>query len=150
MFITLLLPDVPDLCLETIDADEERILLNASVTRATALCPLCTQPAIRVHSRYRRTASDLPWATHIVRVVMQVRRFFCDNPTCPRAIFAERLGPAIASYARRTLRLSQRLQHVAFAVGAEGGAALSTEFGMPTSASTLLRVQRRVVLPQPL
>ena len=68
---------------------------------------------------------------------------------CQRAIFAERLGPAIAAYARRTARLASQLQRVAFAVGGEAGAVLATALGMPTSASTLLRLQRRAALPTP-
>lgn len=35
------------------------------------------------------------------------RKFFCDVPTCPRKIFAERLAPFVAPYARVTGRLFQ-------------------------------------------
>ncbi len=149
MFITLFLPDVPDLCLETIEADDQGVQLMASVTHATTPCPVCAESATRVHSRYQRTVTDLPWAGRRVRLLMQVRRFFCDTPTCPRAIFAERLGPAIAAYARRTTRLTEQLQRVAFALGGEAGTLLVGELGMPASASTLLRLQRRTSLPTP-
>jgi hypothetical protein len=72
---------------------------------------------------------------------------FCDNPGCARAIFAERLGAAIATYARRTTRLTQQLERLAFALGGEAGAPLVSDLGMPASASTLLRLQRRASLP---
>ncbi len=149
MLITLFLPDVPGLYLDTIDADEHRIQLTTSATSSTAACPLCAQPATRIHSRYQRTVTDLPSVGHIVRVLVQVRRFFCDTTTCKRAIFAERLGSAIEAYARRTTRLAGQLQRLAFVLGGETGAPLVTELGMPASASTLLRLQRRATLPPP-
>src|SRR3712207_855943 len=124
MFITLFLPDVPDLFLETMEADDQGVRLTASVTHATTPCPICAESATRVHSRYQRTVADLPWAGRRVRLLVQVRRFFCDTPTCPRAIFAECLGPAITAYARRTTRLTEQLQRLAFALGGEAGAPL--------------------------
>ena len=149
MFITLFLPDVPGLVLDTIDADEHRLQLTTSATTATALCPLCAQPATRIHSRYQRTVTDLPSVGRIVRILIQVRRFFCDTTTCHRRIFAERLGSAIESYARRTMRLTGQLQRLAFVLGGETGAPVVAELGMPASASTLVRLQRRASLPTP-
>ncbi len=149
MFVTLLLPDVPDLCLETIDVAEEAIYLSTRATQAAPPCPLCAEPATRVHSRYQRMVTDLPAVGRSVRLRVQVRRFFCDTPTCARAIFAERLGTAIASYARRTTRLTGQLQRLAFALGGEAGAPLVSDMGMPASPSTLVRLQRRADLPTP-
>jgi hypothetical protein len=37
-----------------------------------------------------------------VRLCIHSRRWFCDAPTCPRKIFAERFDGALARYARRT------------------------------------------------
>ena len=149
MFVTLFLPDVPDLCLETIDVAEDGVDLTARAAQAAPPCPLCAQPATRVHSRYQRTVTDLPAVGHRVRLRVQVRRFFCENPGCDRAIFAERLGPAITVYARRTTRQAGQLQRLAFALGGEAGAPLVTDLGMPASASTLVRLQRRAALPIP-
>ena len=149
MFLPSLLPAVPDLVLDTLEVDEHAVRLTTRVTTATACCPLCAAPASRVHSRYQRTVADLPCVGRILRVLVQVRRFFCDNAACQRVIFAERLGAAVAVYARRTARQASHLQRVAFAVGGEAGAVLATAFGMPASASTLLRLQRRAALPTP-
>src|SRR3712207_1067592 len=122
MFVTLFLPDVPDLCLDTIELAEDGMYLTTHAAQAAPPCPLCDQPATRVHSRYQRTLTDLPAVGRRVRLRVQVRRFFCDNPGCQRAIFAERLGAAITTYARRTTRLTGQLQRLAFALGGEAGA----------------------------
>ncbi len=39
-----------------------------------------------------------------------VRKFFCDVPTCPRKIFAERLTSFVAPWARVIARLLQMVQ----------------------------------------
>jgi hypothetical protein len=75
---------------------------------------------------------------------VRVRRFRCDNPTCPRAIFCERLGPAIAAYARRTQRLERRLQRVGLALGGEAGARQLNTQAIVVSPDTLLRLIRHL------
>jgi hypothetical protein len=45
---------------------------------------------------------------------LHVRRFFCINQACHRAIFCERLGTALLAYARRTARLEATLQLLGF------------------------------------
>jgi transposase len=78
---------------------------------------VCGTPSSRIQSRYHRTIADLPWAGITVRLLLRVRRFRGDNPACPRLIFCERLGQAIAVYARRTQRLDLLLQQVGLALG---------------------------------
>lgn len=54
-------------------------------------CPSCGQHSSRVHSRYRRTIADLPWAGLPACILLQARRFFCVDERCSRRIFTERL-----------------------------------------------------------
>jgi transposase len=72
-------------------------------------CPVCSVPAEHIHSRYTRTLADLPWAAYRVRLQLRVRKWFCPNPACVRRIFTERLPTVAGPWARRTLRLVQRL-----------------------------------------
>jgi transposase len=97
-----ILPDPQKLKLICLTTDAQRITLTASTISSEAACPLCNKSSGRVHSRYVRTLSDLPWQGICVRVRLRVRRFFCDEPSCERAIFAERLPGVVAHYARRT------------------------------------------------
>ena len=69
---------------ETLTLEDQGLTLDVKVTAPTAPCPTCAQSATRMHSDYRRTLADLPWATLPVRLSLQVRRFFCDTPSCPR------------------------------------------------------------------
>jgi transposase len=69
-------------------------------------CPGCSADAERVHSRYPRRIADLPLGGRQVRLIVVARRFRCDAPSCPRAIFTERFKKdVLAPWARRTTRL---------------------------------------------
>jgi|SRR5579884_13287 len=115
-----------------------------AVAEATGVrCPVGGERAARVHSRYVRTLADLPWAGIAVRLHVHARKFFCDNPACPRTIFAERLEGIAAAHARRTDRQRQELEAIALALGGEAGARLAGDLGMPASPDTLLRLIRR-------
>jgi transposase len=92
-----------------IDNAATRITLRVRSTQATAPCPLCTTPAQRIHSHYERTLADLPWAQYRVCLQLRVRKWFCSKRHCRRRIFTERLPTITAPWARRTLRLAQRL-----------------------------------------
>jgi hypothetical protein len=69
---------------------------------------------------------------------LQVRRFFCTQPHCPKRTFAEPLPNVLPFRAQRTVRLARTLEVLAFALGGEGAARVSTPLHMPLSASSVL------------
>ena len=81
----------------------------------------------------------LPWAGFVVKVILKVHKYFCLNDNCARKIFTQRLE-GLPEYARRTERQANQLLAIGMAAGGNGGARLSSKLGMPTSASTLLRL----------
>src|SRR4051794_31198385 len=88
-----------------------------------------------------RSASGTRWPASCTTIVqLQVRRFYCRNPSCPRRTFAEPLPDLVRPYARRTSRLSQAQSRVGVALGGEGGARLLAHLSMPASAATVLRL----------
>jgi transposase len=136
---SLLIP--PSLHAQALLLGEDGVTIRAVSEATDVRCPICGEPSDRVHSRYTRTLADLPWARFAVR--LQVRRFFCENPTCPRAIFAERLAGIAPACAHRTDRQrGDRLTDLALALGGEAGARLAAKHRMPVSPETLLRLIR--------
>jgi len=105
----------------------------------SAACPLCSQPATHIHSRYQRMIADVPSGGCQVVLSLLVRKFFCQNSQCPRRIFAERLHEVVRPRARMTLRFCAALEAIGFATSGEAGARLATLLGMPTSPATVLR-----------
>lgn len=147
-----LLPEAQGLRLENVAIDAKTVSLSVASIRPSASCPVCGHKTAKLHSHYRRTVADLPWAGRSVRLSLLIRRFRCSTPECPRRIFAERLASVVEPYARKTTRLQEILRLVGFALGGEGGARLLRRLGMRASASTLLRYVRgspSVVRPQP-
>ena len=61
-----------------------------------------------------------------MRLQLRVRKWFCRNRSCPRRIFTERLPTVAAPWARRTLRLAQRLLALGVALGGKPGCASVT------------------------
>jgi transposase len=132
----------PSLHVQALLFGEDGVTIRAVSEATDVRCPVCGEPAERVHSRYGRTLADLPWARFAVRFHLQVRRFFCENPTCPRNIFAERLAGIAPACAHRTDRQRERLTDFALALGGEEGSRLAAKHGMPVSPDTLLRLIR--------
>ena len=58
---------------------------------------------------------------------VHTRRWFCDEPTCPRKIFAERFDGALARYARRTVVADNLLRTFALQAGGDGRRSLDLD-----------------------
>ena len=139
-----LVPDAGEVVLESVQAEgcgRLRMVLRAS--REQSVCPQCGRPSYRVHSRYQRRPSDLPWEGLPVRIQLHVRRFFCDTTGCPQRIFTERLPKTVDRYARRTCRLNAVLVAMALALGGVAASRLAQQLGILASDSTFLRQLRR-------
>jgi transposase len=143
-----LLPDATVLRLAACEIDDTaaQITLRVQATQTRAPCPLCATPARRIHSAYGRTLADLPWAQYRVCLQLRVRKWFCGNRRC-RRIFTERLPTVVAPWARRTLRLAQRLIALGMALGGKAGAQLGHAWDVAVSRNTLLCVLRHQPAP---
>jgi transposase len=123
------------------------IEVYATPARARARCPSCQHPTRAVHSRYTRSAMDLPCSGARVTLHLRVRRFRCRAVGCPQRVFCERLPALVAPHGRRTRRLLDALQAIGRALGGRPGARLARPLRVPVSRMTLLRLVR--ALPQP-
>src|SRR5262250_1681084 len=144
---TDLLPPHAPLNIETMAMTERGMTLDVAVTTSQALCPTCTQPSTHMHSDYRRTLADLPWATTPVQLHLRVRRFWCATPSCGRQTFTERVPQVAVHYARATTRMTALQTSTGLALGGAAGARHLARQGMPGSRNTLLRRVRRVPAP---
>jgi transposase len=121
------------------------ITLTVISTQQNPCCPLCGSRASRIHSHYRRQLTDMSCVGRCVRFILHVRKFFCDEKTCGRKIFTERLTPFIEPWARVTTRLFQAMEQIGLATSGMLGARLGDRLGMPASWMTILR--RVMALP---
>ncbi|MBE9033508.1 ISL3 family transposase [filamentous cyanobacterium LEGE 11480] len=137
------------LCLEQleIDADASHLDLHVHSLQTSVQCPLCGILSQRIHSHYERCIADLTCIQLSVKLIVQVRKFFCDNQACRRRIFAERLPGIAAPWARKTCRLVKYLQAMGLALGGIAGARLAKQLGYAICGSTLLNQLRRLSIP---
>ena len=139
-----LLPLLPaGLLVQQILPSPYHLTIVATARQKTAACPDCAALSCRVHSRYDRTLSDLPWQGRSVTLRVRVRRFRCLNSSCLRRTLAECLGETARPAARRTSRLGDLQRHLGLVVGGEAGARLAARLAIPISPDTLLRMARR-------
>jgi len=97
-----LLPHLDDVVVDDVRHGPGGVGLQARARASAAGCPRCGQLATRVHSRYRRYLADAPISGRPVAIVLQVRRFVCDNTACRARTFAEQVPGLTTPRARRT------------------------------------------------
>jgi transposase len=133
--------------LESLSVETGHVSICVGSGAKRCICPLCGHRSARAHSRYHRTVSDLPWHGISVTLKIRARRFFCDDPSCKRKIFCERLTH-VAARARKTSRLEEALLAIALELGGRAGARLALELGIVAARDTLLRRIKGAPLPQ--
>jgi len=135
--------------LEIAEVTETSDLLTVHVVATAPMraCPLCAEVAAHIRSYYTRLVADLPCASRRVQLLLHVRKFRCDTVSCPRKVFAERLGSFVEAWARKTTRLREAIEAIGLATCGEGGARLADRLGMTTSPTTVLRCVMALPLP---
>ncbi len=141
-----IIPDLSDLVIEQVCMTNE-VTITMRAASPTAPCPCCGTISKRIQSRYTRTLRDLPASGRPVHLVLHVRRFFCQESTCVRKIFAERFPALTLPRVKFTLRLQEALREMGFELGGEAGARLGKKLSYPGSPDTILRLVKRAELP---
>src|SRR5262249_43928487 len=141
-----IIPDLSDLVLEQVSVTNE-VTITVRAASPTAPCPCCGTICKRIQSRYTRTLRDLPASGRPVHLLVHVRRFFCQEKSCPRKIFAERFPALTLPRVKFTRRLQETLRELGFALGGEAGARLGKQLSIPGSPETILRLVKRAQVP---
>src|SRR5258708_19714923 len=118
-----ILPDLSDLVIEQVSITTD-VTVTVRAASLAAPCPCCGTISKRVQSRYTRTLRDLPASGRLVHLIVHVRRFFCQQSTCVRKIFAERFPSLTLPRVKFTFRLQKTLQEMGVALVGEAGARL--------------------------
>src|SRR5215469_10073961 len=141
-----IIPELSDLVIEQVSVTNE-VTIRVRAASPTAPCPCCGTVSKRIQSRYTRTLRDLPASGRPVHLVLHVRRFFCQERTCPRKIFAERFPSLTRPRLKFTLRLQEAFRELGFALGGEAGARLGKQLSIPSSPDTILRLVKGAEVP---
>jgi transposase len=136
----VLLPHLAGVIVEAVEAAAGLLLVTARARAPEAACPGCGTVSGRVHSRYCRTLADAAVGGRPAVIALTVRRFFCQDPGCPRKTFAEQVDGLTSRYARKTPLLAGILARIAVALAGRAGARLAAGLSITASRQVLLRL----------
>lgn len=76
-----------------------------------------------------------------IKVILRIktRKFFCDNPECPKKIFVERFPGFLATSHRKTVRLDEMITRIGYFLGGNPGAEFCRRLGITVGKDTVLR-----------
>ncbi len=148
MLTQLLFPGLPGLRVERMWTMAGTVQVAASTHGRFGRCPCCRRRSAHVHSHYGRTLADCPCTGQAMMIHLWVRRFRCRVRWCPQRVFTERLPTLARPWARRTERQRQTLERHGVDLGGEAGARYCRAEAMIVSARTLLRLVRRMPVPE--
>jgi transposase len=127
---------------------KENIKLSLLFCSPIGYCPLCHTISRHVHSHYQRKVRDFPISGKEVELQICCRKFFCEQKDCPRKIFAQQCESCLKPYARCLERATAQVLSIGLSMGGRPGARVCQLTGLPFSASTILRILRRIPAPE--
>ncbi|NLJ98862.1 MAG: transposase family protein [Tissierellia bacterium] len=71
---------------------EDTIFIHIKSNKTVVCCPDCNTRSESIHSRYTRNLEDLTILGKKAILILNNRKFFCDNQNCHRKTFAEKFG----------------------------------------------------------
>jgi transposase len=87
------------------------ININVISVREEVVCPYCGKPSSKVHSHYKRSFQDLPMQGKKVKIILNNRKMFCNNPDCNHTTFAENFD-FLPFKAKKTKRLDDEIVNI--------------------------------------
>jgi len=88
-------------------------VLHISCERKSEIteCPYCGVRSVKIHSKYKREITDLPIAQYKVKLIIELKKYSCENSECGHKRFAERL-PFAGERSKRTYRLDEYIREI--------------------------------------
>ncbi len=86
----------------------DEIKIYVASNRQECSCPYCGFNSKRVHSYYEKSFQDLPIMGKKTKIIIENRKFFCDNPECEFTTFAERFD-FLKQNGKKTKRLIDKI-----------------------------------------
>lgn len=121
---------------------DDIMYIYCETKKQTTKCNYCGEESEKVHSVYIRTISDLPIQKYKVKLVIKVKKYFCDNPKCHHTTFAEPLD-FVEKNALRTKRLDEYIKDVGLKNSSIEARNQITNSHVEISNNTILRILKK-------
>ena len=93
------------------EKEETSITIYVQSTDEQAICPYCGETSKKVHSHYTRKLQDLPIQGNKVKLVIDNKKYFCENGDCEHKTFAEAFS-FFDPKATKTKRLQEEILRI--------------------------------------
>ena len=124
------------------ETKDDIMYIYCETKKQTTKCKYCGEESQSVHSVYTRTISDLPIQKYKVKLVITVKKYFCNNPKCNHTTFAEPLN-FVEKNALRTKRLDDYIKEVGLKNSSIEAKNQITNSHVEISNNTILRILKK-------
>ncbi len=114
-------------------------------SRHEVVCPYCGKISSGVHFVYRREFQDLPLQDKQVTIILNNKKYFCDNQDCSHKTFAERFN-FIMPMSRKTNRLIEKILRLSTMVSSVSAAQILQSDMTIISKSTICNLLKKNVI----
>ena len=136
-----------DVSVQSVERSESGGWIVSGSLTPNGICPDCGLHSPRRHGWRRRRLQDYPAHGDGVTVELQVCRWRCQAPACPRRTFSDHIAWIARPFARRTSRVGEIVGHLGHATG--GRPAERHRLGLGISDDTVLRQLKNVPRQHP-
>ena len=124
------------------ETKDDIMYIYCETKKQSTKCKYCGEESENVHSVYTRTISDLPIQKYKVKLVITVKKYFCNNPKCNHTTFAEPLD-FVEKNALRTKRLDEYIKEVGLKNSSIEARNQITNSHVEISNNTILRIIKK-------
>ena len=121
---------------------ENTMYIYCNTRKQPTKCKYCNLESENIHSIYTRTIADLPIQKYKVKLVINVKKYFCNNDKCNHATFAEPLN-FVEENALRTKRLDEYISEVGLKNSSVETKKQITNSHVKISNNTILRIIKK-------
>ena len=118
------------------------IYIQVASIHESAFCPYCGTESHRIHSRYERRFQDLPIQGKKVEIILNNRKYFCENPACTQKTFAESFS-CLPFKGKRSKRLTEEIVRFSMEVSAVTASALLRKGVAKVGKSTICNLLKK-------
>lgn len=116
--------------------------IHCETKRQITKCKYCGKESENVHSTYTRVISDLPIQNYKVKLIVKVKKYFCNNDKCQHTTFAEPLD-FVEKNAIRTKRLDNYINHIGLKTSSIEAEKQIKDTHVDISNNTILRIIKK-------
>lgn len=124
------------------EIDKDTMYIYCNTKQQSTKCKYCGKETNSVHSIYTRTIADLPIQKYKVKLVVQVKKYSCNNTKCTHTTFAEPLD-FVEKNAIRTRRLDEYIAQVGLSNSSVQAKKQIKNSHVDVSNNTILRIIKK-------